>query len=294
MSAAITPCLWFNKNAEEAVRFYQTVFPYSEVVETTHSAVDTPSGREGDVLTVSFKLEGQAFLALNGGDRFRFTPAISLMVFCASRDEVKRYWDKLSREAKKVLMPLDEYDFSDYYGWIEDRYGLSWQIFLGAEQATQKIVPTLLFVDDNFGKAEHALKHYSEVFKNFQARLIVRNSVMKNKPQQGLAFASFTINGYTMAVMDGPGEHGFRFNESIAFIVDCENQEAIDYYWNALSAHPESEVCGWLKDKFGVSWQIVPSQLNRLINGADPLKAQRVMKNMMQMKKLIIKELEEA
>jgi predicted 3-demethylubiquinone-9 3-methyltransferase (glyoxalase superfamily) len=116
----ITPFLWFNDNAEEAVGFYVSVFDNSEVGIVSHydEASAQASGRpEGTVMTISFELDGQHFMALNGGPEFKFTPAISFVVNCETQPEIDYFWEKLSAGGKEVAC-----------GWLEDKYGVSWQI----------------------------------------------------------------------------------------------------------------------------------------------------------------------
>jgi predicted 3-demethylubiquinone-9 3-methyltransferase (glyoxalase superfamily) len=112
----ITPCLWFDGQAEEAARFYTSIFKNSKMGKITYCGEGGP-GPKGSVLTVRFKLDGQNFLALNGGPQFKFTEAISLMVNCKTQKEIDRMWEKLSEGGQEVQC-----------GWIKDRYGLSWQI----------------------------------------------------------------------------------------------------------------------------------------------------------------------
>jgi len=114
----IKPCLWFDGNAEEAVRFYTGLFPDSSI-DTIHRAIiDYPGGKEGAVLTIAFKLAGQAYLALNGGPHDRFNDAISLVVDCKDQAEVGRYWTAFTEGGGKPVQ----------CGWLKDKYGLSWQI----------------------------------------------------------------------------------------------------------------------------------------------------------------------
>lgn len=110
----ITPFLWFDGNAEEAVNFYCSVFPESEITRITHKP-DEPMA--GSILTISFKLRGEEFIALNGGPQFQFSEAVSLLVACQTQEEIDRYWDKLVEDGAPLAC-----------GWLKDRYGLSWQI----------------------------------------------------------------------------------------------------------------------------------------------------------------------
>ena len=110
----ITPFLWFDGNAEEAVNFYCSVFPGSEITRVIHKP-DEPMA--GSVLTIEFKLRGEEFIALNGGPQFQFSEALSLMVACETQEEIDHYWDKLVEEGTPMAC-----------GWLKDRYGLAWQI----------------------------------------------------------------------------------------------------------------------------------------------------------------------
>ncbi|MFL9964751.1 VOC family protein [Paraburkholderia sediminicola] len=113
----IAPCLWFDGNAEEAARFYTSVFADSRIATTLHYT-DAGPGPAGGVLAVTFEIEGQEFMALNGGPQFPFTPAISLFVHCGSQEEIDRYWSKL----------IDGGGSPWQCGWLQDRFGVSWQI----------------------------------------------------------------------------------------------------------------------------------------------------------------------
>jgi predicted 3-demethylubiquinone-9 3-methyltransferase (glyoxalase superfamily) len=149
----ITPHLWFDREAVEAAEFYSWTFPNSGVTDVT-TLHDTPSGN-ADV--VSFELFGQPFMAISAGPLFKFTPAVSFVVLCKTKEKVDQLWDKLSQDGT-ALMPLDSYPFSERYGWTEDRYGLSWQVMhAGDEEIDQPITPTLMFVGDVCGRAEEAI-----------------------------------------------------------------------------------------------------------------------------------------
>ncbi len=294
----ISPHLWFDKEAKEAAEFYASIFPNSKMTNIT-TLHNTPSG---DVDTVSFELWGQKFMAISAGPLFKFNPSVSFFVnFDPSREENVRkkldaMWEKLS-EGGTALMPLDKYPFSERYGWIEDKYGVSWQLILTDPEGDPRppIVPSLLFVSDVCGKAEEAMNFYSSVFKNSKQGLIARYPKGMEPDQEGtLMFADFMLENQWFAAMDSAHEHQFNFNEAISFMVNCTTQEDVDYLWEKLSAVPEAEQCGWLKDKYGVSWQIIPTALGELFSSPNPEKSQRVMQAMLQMKKIDIKALEEA
>lgn len=292
----IVPHLWFDDQAEEAVEFYTDLFPdsriggasrYSEAGKEVH-------GRPaGSVMNVEFELAGYSLIALNGGPQFTFTPAISFFVRCGSEAEVDRLWEELS-EAGSALMDLGEYEWSEKYGWLEDRYGLSWQIALQSpEEVRQKITPCLMYVGEE-PLAEEALRTYTSVFENVEITGILRAG---NGSEGAVRHAQFTLAGQMFMAMDGSADmHDFTFNEAISLLVNCETQEEIDHYWEALTQGDAAyaQQCGWLKDRFGVSWQVNPVQLREMLQDENEERVERVMGAFMAMEKFDIGELQAA
>ncbi len=293
----INPHLWFDKEAKEAAEFYVSVFPDSKV--TNMSVIkDTPSG---DCDIVSFDIMGYSFQAISAGPYFKLNPAISIMInFDPSQDaeartRIDEIWGKLL-EGGKALMPLDTYPFSDHYGWVEDKYGMSWQLILTKPEGEERplVIPSMLFTKDMSGKAEEASDFYISVFKNAERGAIARYPGGMEPNKEGtVMFTDFKLENQWFAAMDGAGEHHFSFNEAFSFIVNCDSQEEIDYYWDKLSAVPEAEQCGWLKDKYGVSWQIVPTAMNEMMASGDAEKIAKVTQAFLQMKKFDIAKLKE-
>lgn len=285
----IVPFLWFDNQAEEAAKFYTSLFKNSRILETSRYNEATPE-RAGQALVVSFDLEGQRFGAINGGPHFKFTPAISFYVTLEKEAEVDALWNKLL-EHGSIMMPLQKYDWSEKYGWLQDRYGLTWQITLGKRDNIEAIVPSMLFVGEQVGKAEEAMKLYTSLFEGSSLHHVMHIPKDEKQTKDLVLHAQFKLVGQTFTAMDSPIEHAFTFNEAVSFMVNCESQAEIDHFWNALSAVPEAEQCGWLKDKFGVSWQIVPTVLSKLMQGPN---AKRVTEALLKMKKLDIAALEQA
>jgi predicted 3-demethylubiquinone-9 3-methyltransferase (glyoxalase superfamily) len=287
----ITPHLWFDREAKEAAELYTSLFKDSKIKNraTLHN---TPSGTV-DLLTI--ELLGQEFRLMNAGPPFQFTPAVSFLVACAKRDEVDALWNELSKGGS-ALMELGEYAFSERYGWTKDRYGLSWQLmFIGDREIGQKITPTLMFVGEQCGRAEEAIDFYASVFRNAKVGHILRYGKNEEPDKAGtIKHAGFALEGQSFAVMDSARAHQFTFNEAISFIVHCNTQEEIDYLWSKLSADPKAEQCGWLKDKFGLSWQIVPRAMDKMLSENDQSKLARVTKEFLKMKKFDIAKLLEA
>jgi predicted 3-demethylubiquinone-9 3-methyltransferase (glyoxalase superfamily) len=279
MKNTIYPCLWFDGNAKEAAEFYCSLFKGSKI--TTENP-----------MVAMFELNGTKMMGLNGGPMFKMNPSISMFVLCETIDETNKLWDKLL-EGGKVMMPISEYPWSKRYGWIQDKFGFTWQVSVVYKEGDKaKLTPCLLFTDKMFGKAEEAINFYTSIFENSSKDTITHYD--KSDPNAGkLLYSEFKLNGYQLIAMDGPGDHKYTFNEGVSFVIDCKNQKEIDYFWNKLTTGGGSEgQCGWAKDKFGVSWQVVPSNLGQLVN--DPVKGQRVVQAFMKMKKFDIETLENA
>lgn len=294
----IVPHLWFDKEAREAAEFYVSAFPNSSITSkaTLH---DTPSG---EAQTVSFNLSGYSFMAISAGPYLKLNPSISFMVnFDPSRDaeaeqHLRALWEKLS-EGGKALMPLQAYPHSKLYGWVEDKFGVTWQLILTKPEGEERpfIIPSLLFTQNVNGKAEEATDFYLKTFKNTRRGTIARYPAESPPGMEGkIMFTDFELEGQWFAAMDGGEAHAFHFSEAISLMVKCDSQEEIDYYWEKLSAVPESEQCGWLKDAFGVSWQIIPSRMDEMMREGTPEQATRVTQAFLKMKKFDLALLEEA
>jgi predicted 3-demethylubiquinone-9 3-methyltransferase (glyoxalase superfamily) len=287
----ITPHLWFDKEAREAGEFYASVFEDSRVKSTT-TLPNTPSGSV-DIVTI--ELAAQEFTLISAGPLFKFTPAISFLVACETKEEVDTLWSKLSRGGS-ALMELGSYPFSERYGWTQDRYGLSWQVmYAGGHPIRQKITPTLMFTQERSGKAEEAIAFYTSVFRDSATGPILRYGAGEEPDQEGtVKHAAFTLEGQGFAAMDSAHAHDFGFNEAISLMVHCDSQKEIDYYWDQLSADPAAEQCGWLKDKYGLSWQITPTEMDEMLATNDQGKIARVTEAFLQMKKFDLAKLREA
>jgi predicted 3-demethylubiquinone-9 3-methyltransferase (glyoxalase superfamily) len=294
----ITPHLWFDTEAREAAEFYSGVFPDSEVTNVT-TLRDTPSG---DTDVVSFRVAGHQLVAISAGPAFKINPSISFMVnFDPSdgggeRERLDRIWGQLA-EGGNELMPLGEYPFSERYGWVEDRFGVSWQLILSSPEGEPRpsIVPALMFSGEVCGMAEEALEFYTSVFGDSERGLVARYPEGSEPDEPGtIMFSDFRLADEWFAAMDSAREHDFGFNEAVSLMVSCADQEEIDYYWERLSAVPEAERCGWLKDRFGVSWQITPADLGEMMSAGTPEQIDRVTQAFLPMKKFDLAQLRSA
>lgn len=260
----IVPHLWFDTQAVEAAQFYTSAFEGSSI--KSHTTISgTPSG-DVDILTIS--LTGYDFMLINAGPYFHFNPSVSFLVVCPTKEET----DRLHRHLGK--------GGSDWQGGLTDRYGLSWQILtLSAWPHRQRIIPTQTFLADQTGRAAEALSFYTSVFAG--------GSVEDSPYYPG----SFLLEGQRFALREKVSAHESVFNEAISYMVYCDSQEEIDKYWTALSADPDAEQCGWLKDQFGFSWQIVPREMDAMMAEKDPAKLARITESFLAMKKFDLAEL---
>jgi predicted 3-demethylubiquinone-9 3-methyltransferase (glyoxalase superfamily) len=297
----IVPHLWFDTQAKEAAEYYITAFGGNSKITDISTIPDTPSG---DVESVSFELFGFAFQAISAGPTFTLNPSISFFVnFDPLNDDkaeehLDELWNKLSNGGN-VLMPLQAYPFSKRYGWIKDKFGVTWQLILTdpAEEPRPKIIPSLLFTGEVCGKAEEATDYYLSIFNDTKRGLIARYPEGMEPDKEGtIMFTDFRLEGVWFAAMDSAQEHAFTFNEAISLMVYCDHQEEIDYYWEKLTegGDPNAQQCGWLKDRYGVSWQVGPIILEEMISQGDKSQVERVTKAFLSMKKINIQELENA
>ena len=285
----ITPHLWFDTQAREAAEFYCALFPDSGVTSST-TLHDTPSG---DCDIVAFQVWGQQFMAISAGPLFTINPSISFMVNVdpgrheGAEDLLDRLWAALT-EGGTTLMPLAEYPFSKKYGWVQDRYGLSWQLILSdpAGEPRPAIVPALMFVGDVSGQAAEAVDFYLSVFGDAERGQLVRYPEGSAPDVPGtVMFSDFRLADTWFAAMDSAHEHAFGFNEAVSLVIHCADQAEIDHYWQRLSAVPAAEQCGWLKDRFGVSWQVSPAAMGDMLANGTPEQVARVTQAFLPMKK---------
>lgn len=269
--------IWFQEGADEAVPLYTSLFEDSSVGDrlTFTEAGQEIHGREpGSTMTINFELAGHQFIALNGGPYVVTNPSISIAVSCPSPEEVDRLWEALSPNGE-ALMELDAYEWAPRYGWVQDRFGLSWQLSYSGEQApSEKTVTTsFLFNGDVYGKAREAMELWTSVFEDSE----IQQSVPRPEDPDAILWAQFTLDGKTYAAMESPLEHDFQFNDGFSLLVNCESQDEIDRYWDALIADGGTPgPCGWLKDRFGVSWQVAPARLDEMLRDGTPEQARRV------------------
>ena len=280
MKQEITPCLWFNAQAKEAAALYCSVFANAKI--TSQSPIVT-----------EINVSGQSITLLDGGPMYQPNPSISFYYICETEQEFDNIWNAFSKEGS-VMMPADKYPWSEKYGWIADKFGISWQLGVGEiSEVGQKITPCLLFTGDQYGRADEAIAFYSSIFKDPKVDGILRYGADELPDREGkVKHAQIALNDQKFMLMESAGPHNFTFSEGVSLTIHCKTQEEIDYYWEKLTESGEESMCGWLKDKFGVSWQIIPTILGKLMT--DPAKAGKAAQAFMAMRKLNIEQIVQA
>jgi predicted 3-demethylubiquinone-9 3-methyltransferase (glyoxalase superfamily) len=296
----IKPHIWFPQGkAKEAAEFYATLMPGSALNNVSH--FNMPGG--GECETVEFNVAGQSFLGISAEHPgLKINPSISFFInFDPSSDpgaanHIDKVWAKLV-DGGTVMMPLDRYPFSERYGWLSDKYGVNWQLILTnpAGEPRPVITPSLMYTGDKAGKANEALDFYCSIFKDGKRGTTAPRPEDQGPDKAGtLMYADFYVNGTWMAAMDSANVHKFVFNDAVSLLVTCETQEEIDYYWSALTAGGEPGQCGWLKDKFGVSWQVASAVMFNALKNGSPEQIARVTETFMTMHKPDVAALQRA
>ena len=290
----IIPHVWCQGTAEEAVAFYQDALPECVLASSSrYPAEGLPDFQRkfaGQLLTAELRIGDYHVILINAGEEYLPNPALSFFLnFDPSRDSdartsLHKVWHRLS-EGGTALMPLGEYPFSEYYGWVQDRFGVSWQLMLTNPDGAPRpfVVSSLMYCGPAQNRAAEALDFYTATFDDAALGTVVPYPEPTGPaPAGAIMFSDFSISGEWFAAMDSGVEQPFTFTPGVSLAVQCRDQEEIDHLWAALSKHPEAEACGWCMDEFGVSWQIVPQDMGDLMQ--HPGAHQR----MLEMKKLSI------
>lgn len=280
MQNKITPCLWFDNQAKEAAALYCSVFENAKIASRSP-------------IVTEINLSGYSITLLDGGPMYKPNASISFYYICETDGELNRAWNALT-DGGTILMTLDKYPWSKMYGWVTDKFGISWQLALGKiSDAGQKITPCLLFTGNQYGRVDEAIAHYSTIFTDAKVDGILRYGAGESPDEEGrVKHAQIALNGHKFMLMESAHAHNFTFTEGVSLTIHCKDQNDIDYYWDRLTEGGEESMCGWLKDKFGVSWQIIPVMLSKIMS--DPAKAGKAAKAFMSMRKLNIEQLVQA
>jgi len=273
----VYPCIWTNHQNAEMSAVYGGAFDCLSVLSSTPFVTELALG-------------DYRMLLLDGGDKFSPNPSISIFIKMTDKAALQKAWDKLT-EGAKVMMPLQAWPWSPMYGWVKDRFNVSWQLFW-EEKAEEDFVlsPCLMYVGDNAGKTKDAMDFYCSMFKPSVINGVTYYGEGGGDVASYINHAEFTLGNNLLMAMDSSHMHGFDFSEGISLVVPCKNQEEIDHYWASLTNGGAESICGWLKDRYGVSWQIVSANIGILMS--DQEKAPKIFERILKMKKIIVADLE--
>lgn len=295
----IVPCAWLDGTTEQAAAFYLATFcPDGDgrIVATSHysSSMENPGGRpRGAVLTIELELSGHGFTLLNGGPLFSPNPSVSFFVSARTVEEADRLFAALA-DGGQVLMPIGAWPWSERYGWVSDRFGVSWQVMLRRDgEEVQRFRPCLMFSGAIAGRAEEAIRQWTRIVPGSAVDTLARYEEGEG-PVNMVKHGRFSLAGQECVAMDSHREHGFTFSEALSLQVMCDDQATIDHYWTALAEGGQHGPCGWLKDRFGLSWQIAPTAIDQLLGGDDEAARDRVFAAMLKMGKIDVGALERA
>ena len=279
MKEKITPCLWFNGQAGAAAATYCAAFKSSRITDKSP-------------FVTGIEVSGQHITLLDGGPMYKPNASISFYVGCETAEEFDTAWRALSKGGTVVSKP-EKTAWSERYGWVTDAFDVSWQ--LGVQKKSdirQKVTPYLMFSGEQYGRADAAIQHYAEVFPKSSANGIVRYGSGDAPDREGLVrHAEIELMGQNFMLSEVASAN-VPFTEGISLTIHCEDQEEVDYYWTKLTDGGKESMCGWLEDRFGVSWQIVPTILTKLMS--DPAKAGKAAQAFMSMRKLDIEQIVQA
>lgn len=269
----IIPNIWCQGTADEMAEFYCDAFALApggtEIVAKRNypeeGLLDFQKPLAGKTLTIQLRLGDLDVILINAGDDFSPNPSISIMVnFDPATDphaaaHLEAMWHKLA-PGGRVLSGLGAYPFSSAYGWVEDRFGVSWQLILKDPAGEPRPFASIavLFPPNTRGDSAKAQQLWTSVFPDSARGTYIENSGR-------IDFSEFQLGGQWFTAMDSHGPDIDQFTPGFSLMYQAHAQEEIDRIWNALSAVKEAEQCGWLCDEFGVSWQIVPDTMEELL-----------------------------
>lgn len=284
----LIPNLWFAGNAEEAGAFYAEAFPGAQVGSVqrypTEGLLEFQQELAGKALTVDVELPDLRITLLNAGDEFRPNPAAGFLVMFsrAHHEDPSAALDAVHAalmDGGTERMALGAYPFAPRYAWVEDRYGVSWQLMLVQEEVEQAgaagdphpfVLPALMFCGTAQNRCREAIDAYTAALP--YSRWETRHEYPEQTgpaPAGAIMFSEATLAGQRISAMDSGVDQPFSFTEGVSLMITAHGQEELDRIWGALSAVPEAEQCGWCKDRFGLSWQVIPDNLGELMQRPD-------------------------
>lgn len=281
----IVPNIWHDRTAAEAAAFYTGAFRQARETTRSHYPAeglpDFQKAFAGEVVGIDLEIHGRPLALINADDIFRPNPSAAFMLHFSPHiaDDPRAYLDEVHDRLSvgaTTLMPLDEYPFSPRYAWIEDRYGVSWQLFLSEPDVPARpfLVPALMFCGPAQNRAAEAVATYTSLFLGSEVGTVATYPEQTGPATAGsYMYSDFRLGPGSddprtdewLTAMDSGVEQPFTFTEGFSLMVKADGQEDLDRLWAVLSTDPSAEQCGWCRDEFGMSWQVVPRDLEDLM-----------------------------
>lgn len=284
----IKPFVWFERDMDKILEFYQGVFSGDLKIVKKVKMGGTPSG---EIEVVDLSIHGSNITFMTAGPYVDKNPAISFSLSFENEAALKNIWDKLALGGQ-VMMELQKYPFAPLYGWLSDKWGVSWQLIYLPEANFPKFYPALMFTQDLAGKASEAIDFYTTLFPDSKVLNKIKYGAGGGDNPEYLSHAEFSLAGQFFIALDSSAPHKFKFSDAISLVINVEGQDEVDFYWDKLTQNGGRESqCGWCRDKFGVSWQVLPKELGEATDNSDQEISSYAVKQMLEMKKIIIKDL---
>lgn len=266
MTQPLIPAVWCDGTMADQARAYAALFPGATIAGQAPADWAPEPGNPGALLD----LGGSPLMLIEGGPMYRPSPALSLFVQVETEAALRALWAGLA-EGGMEMMPLDAYPWARLYGWVQDRWGVSWQLNLGPlAEVGARITPFLTFVGDQAGRARAALDLYARAFPDLVVAGVTDHDGSGPDPAGTIMHAQVALRGGAMMLSDSAHPHGWGFTPGMSLMVLCPDQAEVDRLWDLFLAGGEPSRCGWLTDAFGVSWQIVPQVLHDIMTTGTP------------------------
>lgn len=287
--------LLFNKRAEEAARFYTDLFEVGRIINVTRYPKDRNEcvacginpADAGEVMNVDFEIGPTLFTAINGkeGPEYGHSSSLSLLVYCKDH-EWKFFYEQLSSDGKIISTTIEESD-TDQHAMIQDKFGVFWRLLVSRAEQKQKVQPFLLFTEEKSNEVAEVFRHYTKIFPD--SNRSTNNMIPSIKDEMTLTFSL-----ENQSIICGEVQEAPNFSEALSFIINCDNQAEVDYYWNKLTEGGEGYYRGesaWLVDKHGIWWQVITKELTDMMRETEHL--ENSIKELEENERINVKEIKE-
>ncbi|MDQ0273755.1 VOC family protein [Cytobacillus purgationiresistens] len=266
--------LLFNKRAEEAAKFYTDLFEVGRIIKVTRYPKDRNEcvvcginpADAGVVMNVDFEIGSTLFTAINGkeGSKYDHSSSLSLLVYCKNHDEWKLLYEQLSCDGKIISTTIEDSERCQYV-MIQDKFGVFWRLLISRTKQTQKVQPFLLFSEERSNGIVEVFRHYTQIFH--ASNRLTNNMIPSIKEEMNFSLEN-------QSIVCGEVQVAPNFSEALSFIIICDSQAEVDYYWNKLNEGGDGYYRGesaWLVDKYGIWWQVITKELTDMMRETEHL-----------------------